>query len=154
MSGGDKNGWESSLSRETVMDAVVAQMKKDAFAKKLGIELVEVEPGRAKVRMRVGPEHRNSVGMVHGGVIFTAADYAFAVACNSHGTVAVAINVSVSFLRPAKGEVLEAEAAEVSKSRTLGTYDVKVSDGEGRLVSVFRGMAYRTGEAFAEAGED
>ena len=125
------------------MEQIVAQMKKDKFAKLLGIELVEVEPGRAKVRMRVGDEHRNSAGMVHGGVIFTVADYAFAVACNSHGTVAVAVNVSVSFLRPPEGGVLAAEAVEVSKSRRLGTYDVKVGDGEGNLVAVFRGMAYR-----------
>ena len=136
------------------METIVAQMKKDAFAKELGIELLEVEPGRAKVRMQVGPEHRNSVGMVHGGVVFSLADYAFAAACNSHGTVAVAINVNVSFLRPAKGEVLEAEALEVSKSRSLGTYDVTVMDGEGRLVGVFRGMAFCTGAAFGEAGED
>ena len=129
------------------MDAVVAQMEKDAFAKQLGIELVEVKPGRAKVRMRVGDEHRNSVGMVHGGVIFTLADYAFAVACNSHGTVAVAVNCHISYLRPPEGEALAAEAEEVSKSRRLGTYDVRVSDGEGSLVAVFRGMAYRKGEA-------
>jgi len=129
------------------MDAVVAQMEKDAFAKQLGIELVEVEPGRAKVRMRVGDEHRNSVGMVHGGVIFTLADYAFAVACNSHGTLAVAVNCHISYLRPPEGEALAAEAEEVSKSRRLGTYDVRVSDGEGRVVAVFRGMAYRKGEA-------
>jgi acyl-CoA thioesterase len=128
------------------MDAVVAQMKKDAFAKQLGIELVEVEPGRAKVRMRVGNEHRNSVGMVHGGVIFTLADYAFAVACNSYGTVAVAVNCHISYLRPPEGEALAAEASEVSKSRRLGTYDVRVSDGEGSLVAVFRGMAYRKEE--------
>jgi acyl-CoA thioesterase len=145
---------KSTALRERAMDTVVAQMKKDAFARELGIELLELEPGRAKVRMQVGPEHRNSVGMVHGGVVFSLADYAFAAACNSHGTVAVAINVNVSFLRPAKGKVLEAEALEVSKSRSLGTYDVTVKDGEGRLVSVFRGMAFRTGEAFGEAGED
>ena len=128
------------------MDAVVAQMEKDAFAKQLGIELVEVKPGRAKVRMRVGDEHRNSVGMVHGGVIFTLADYAFAVACNSYGTVAVAVNCHISYLRPPEGEALAAEAEEVSKSRRLGTYDVRVSDGEGNLVAVFRGMAYRKDE--------
>ena len=129
------------------MDAVVAQMKKDAFAKELGIELVEVEPGRAKVRMRVGDEHRNSVARVHGGVIFTLADYAFAVACNSYGTVAVAVNCHISYLRPPEGEALAAEAEEVSKSRRLGTDDVRVSDGEGGVVAVFRGMAYRKEEA-------
>lgn len=125
------------------MDEIVAQMKKDTFAKHLGIELLEVEPGRAKVRMRLADEHRNSVGMAHGGVIFTVADYAFAVACNSHGTVAVAVNCHISYLRPPEGDTLVAEAAEVSKSRRLGSYDVKVADGEGNLVASFQGMAYR-----------
>ena len=125
------------------MDEIVEQMKKDTFARLLGIELLEVGPGRSRVRMTVGKEHRNSVGMVHGGVIFTVADYAFAVACNSYGTVAVAVNCHISFLRPPAGETLVAEATEVSKSRRLGTYDVKVADGEGTLVAAFRGMAYR-----------
>jgi acyl-CoA thioesterase len=85
-------------------------------------------------------------------VIFTVADYAFAVACNSHGTVAVAINVSISFLRPPEGDVLVAEAAEMSRSRRLGTYDVKVRDGEGNMVATFQGMAYRKGEAIGGGG--
>jgi len=125
------------------MEAVIAQMKKDAFARVLGIELVEVEPGRAKVRMTVGDEHRNSVRMVHGGVIFTVADYAFAAACNSYGRVAVAVDCHISYLRPPKGETLVAEAVEVSKSRRLGTYGINVRDGEGNLVATFQGMAYR-----------
>ena len=128
------------------MDAIVEQMERDAFAKHLGIELVEVKPGRATVRVRVAGEHCNSVGMVHGGVTFTLADYAFAAACNSYGTVAVAINCHISYLRPPKDETLVAEATEVSKSRRLGTYDVKVTDGAGNLVAVFRGMAFRKDE--------
>jgi len=129
------------------MEAVIAQMKQDAFARHLGIELVELEPGRSKVRMKVSKEHCNSVGMVHGGVTFTVADYAFAAACNSHGTVAVAIDCHISYLRPPEGDTLIAEASEVSRSRRLGTYDVRVEDGEGNLVAVFRGMAYRKSEA-------
>ena len=127
------------------MDDVIAQMKKDTFAQHLGIELIDMKPGRAKVQMRVGPEHCNSVGMVHGGVLFTVADYAFAVACNSYGTLAVAVNCHIAYLRPPEGETLAAEAIEVSKSRRLGTYDVKITDGEGNLVAVFEGMAYRKG---------
>jgi acyl-CoA thioesterase len=129
------------------MEAVIAQMKRDAFARHLGIELVEMGLGRSKVRMRLKEEHCNSVGMVHGGVTFTVADYAFAAACNSHGTVAVAIDCHISYLRPPEGDTLVAEASEVSKSRRLGTYDVRVQDGEGNLVAVFQGMAYRKSEA-------
>jgi len=125
------------------MDIVIAQMRKDAFAEHLGIDLDDVTPGQARASLSLGPEHYNSVGIVHGGVTFTVADYAFAAACNSHGTVAVAINCHISYLRPAKGKKLVAEAREVSKSRRLGTYAVDVHDGEGNLVAVFQGMAYR-----------
>jgi acyl-CoA thioesterase len=125
------------------MDIVISQMKKDAFAAHLGIDLVDVSSGTAKVSLPLKAEHCNSVGMVHGGVTFTVADYAFAAACNSHGTVAVAINCHISYLRPPRGKKLVAEAKEVSKSRRLGTYTVDVHDGEGNLVAVFQGMAYR-----------
>ncbi len=128
------------------MDAIITQMKKDAFARHLGIELLGIAPGRAKVSMKVGDEHRNSVGMVHGGLIFTIADYAFAVACNSYGVLAVAVNVNISFLRPPVGDTLMAEAVEVSKSRRLGNYTVNVTDGEGNLVALFQGLAYRKDE--------
>lgn len=133
------------------MDEIAARMRQDAFAQHLGIELVELEPGRAEVRMAIGDEHRNSVGMAHGGVIFTLADYAFAAASNSHGTVAVAVNVSIAYLQPPSGGTLEAEATEVSRSRRLGTYDVTVHDGEGSIVAVFRGMAYRKDTPLSEA---
>jgi len=136
------------------MDAIVAQMEKDAFARHLGIELVEVKPGRATVRMTVAGEHCNSLGMVHGGAMFTLADYAFAAACNSYGTVAVAINCHISYLRPPKDERLVAEATEVSKSRRLGTYDVKVTDGAGNLVATFQGMAFRKEEPHPGSGSE
>jgi acyl-CoA thioesterase len=125
------------------MDEMIAQMKRDAFARHLRIDLLEVSPGRARVRMAVKDEHRNSVGMVHGGVIFTVADYAFAVACNSHGLPAVAVNCSISYFRQPEGETLIAEATEVSKSRRLGSYLVNVTDAQGNAVAMFQGMAFR-----------
>jgi acyl-CoA thioesterase len=91
--------------------------------------------------------------MVHGGVIFTVADYAFAVACNSYGTAAVAVNAHISYLRAATQGRLVAEATEIAKSRRLGTYSIKVLDGEGELVAVFQGMAYRKDTPIAEAQE-
>ena len=126
-----------------MMDDAIARMKQDAFANHLGIELLEAGPGRAKVQMAVKDEHRNSVGMVHGGVIFTLADYAFAVACNSHGVIAVAVSCSISYFRPPLGAVLTAEASEVSLTRRLGSYTVRVTDTDGDLVALFQGMAFR-----------
>ncbi len=109
----------------------------------MGAELVELEPGRAVTRMHVGPEHLNAVGTVMGGAIFTLADFAFAAASNSHGTVAVASDVHISFVRAATEGELIAEAVEVSRGRTLAHYDVKVRDGQGRIVALFHGTAFR-----------
>ena len=70
-------------------------MQRDEFVKHCGIELVSFAPGQAVTRMAVQPWHLNAVGIVQGGAIFTLADYAFAVASNAHGTIAVGINVEV-----------------------------------------------------------
>jgi acyl-CoA thioesterase len=133
------------------MDDAIERMKQDAFARLLGIELVDAGPGRARVQMTVKDEHRNSVGMVHGGVIFTLADYTFAVACNSHGVPAVAVQCSISYFRPPQGAVLTAEASEVSLTRRLGTYTVHVRDTDGEVVALFQGMAYRKDGEHARA---
>jgi len=125
------------------MEDAIERMKQDGFARLLGVELVEAGSGRARVQMAVKDEHRNSVGMVHGGVIFTIADYAFAVACNSHGVPAVAVQCSISYFRPPQGAAITAEASEVSLTRRLGTYTVHVRDTDGNLVALFQGMAFR-----------
>jgi acyl-CoA thioesterase len=128
------------------MDDIITLMKKDTFAQLLGIEILEVSPGCTKVHMKVTKDHLNSPGMVHGGVIYSIADYAFAIACNSHGILSVAANCTINYLRPAKGATLTAEASEISVSRKLGTYQVKVTDGEGNLCALFTGLAYRKGQ--------
>jgi acyl-CoA thioesterase len=125
------------------MLAVTRCLGNDRFAKQCGIELVSVEPGRARTRMSITPEHLNGVGIVQGGAIFTLADFAFAAASNSHGTIAVAINVSISFLKATSSGVLVAEAKETSRNPKLGTYTVEVRDESGELVAVFQGMVYR-----------
>jgi acyl-CoA thioesterase len=125
------------------MHAVIRCLRKDRFARQCGIELVSVEPGCARARMRVAPEHLNGVGIIQGGAIFTLADFAFAAASNSHGTVAVAINVSISFLKATSSGVLVAEAKETSRNPRLGTYTVDVRDESGDLVATFQGMVYR-----------
>jgi acyl-CoA thioesterase len=117
--------------------------KNDTFAKYLGIELLEVSPGRAKAKLTITEQHLNSFKTVHGGLIFTLADFVFAVAANSHGTVAMAISVSISYLKAVIGGTLFAEAEEVSLNPKLGTYSVRVTDESGDIVATFQGMAYR-----------
>ncbi|MBP8259876.1 MAG: PaaI family thioesterase [Verrucomicrobia bacterium] len=120
---------------------------RDQFARHAGIELIDAGPGCATARMALGPQHLNGLGTVHGGAIFTLADFTFAVAANSHGPASVAINVSISFLKAAKAGTLEAVAREIQVNPRLGHYTVEVRDESGQLIAVFNGMAYRKKES-------
>lgn len=122
----------------------------DQFAKHLGIDLVEASAGYAKVRMTLGKRHLNGVGIAHGGAVFSLADCAFAVASNSHGTVALAINVAISFFKATREGVLFAEAREVARNPKLATYEVTVTDEKGELVALFQGTVYRKNERLAD----
>jgi acyl-CoA thioesterase len=117
--------------------------EQDRFARHANIELVSAAPGQARAKMTLHPHHWNGLGTVMGGAIFTLADFAFAAAANSHGTVAVAINADISFMKAAWTGTLWAEARELSKNFKLGCYNVEVRDDEGDLVALFQGMVYR-----------
>lgn len=118
----------------------------DHFARHCGIELLDVSPGAAKVRMVVQSFHLNGAKTVHGGALFTLADFAFAVAVNSRGQLALAINTSMSFINPAFNGTLFAQAKEVSSNRRLGVYQVDIHDDQGQLIAQFQGTAYRKNE--------
>ena len=125
------------------MDRIKDYFKRDGFAALSGAELVSVAHGRATAKMVLQPHHLNSYRTVQGGAIFTLADFAFAAAANSHGTVALAINVNITFMKAATTGTLWAEAREVSKNFKIGTYLVDVKDDQGELVAQFQGLAYR-----------
>ena len=124
--------------------------RRDRFAAAAGVKLVEVRPGYARARLEVAAHHLNGVDVVQGGAVFTLADFAFAVACNTHGPVALAIDVGISFLRPTTEGVLIAEASEVSRTSRLSRVEVEVRDGHGQLVALFHGTAFVTKEVLAE----
>jgi len=115
----------------------------DLYARHSGIELLEVTPGGARTAMKIERHHLNGAKTVHGGAIFTLADFAFAVASNSHGTLAMGINTSVSFVKAATTGTLYAEAKEESFSPKLATYTVHVTDDNGDLIAIFVGTVYR-----------
>ena len=129
------------------MDVVKKFFKNDRFADHVGIELLEVSKGRAKAKMAVKEHHLNGVNIAHGGAVFSLADLAFAVASNSHKTVAVSINVSISYLKASiVGDTLIAEAKEVSLNPKLATYEVRVTDETQELIAIFLGTVYRKKE--------
>ena len=116
---------------------------RDQFAKLAGIELLSFSPGRAVAQMRIHPHHLNAIGIVQGGAIFTLADLAFAAASNAHRKAAVAINVSITYVKATSSGTLRAEARELSLSPKLATYTVDVTDESKALVAVFQGLVYR-----------
>ncbi len=120
---------------------------RDAFARHLGLELVAAGEGTATVRMRVRPEHINFWNTCHGGAIFSLADTALGLACNSYGTVAALIDSHMTFSVAVKaGELLTARAEEVSRTRKLGVYRMEVRREDGVLVASLTGTVYRTGK--------
>jgi acyl-CoA thioesterase len=115
----------------------------DCFRKLLGIEVIEVKAGYSKVYMKIAKEHTNFLGATHGGAIFTLADCAFAEAVNYGDTRAVAVQVSINFLKSSsEGDVLTAEATKVSEGKTFALYNITVSKEE-TLVALFSGLAYK-----------
>jgi acyl-CoA thioesterase len=128
------------------MDSVRKALERDAYASHLGIELLDLAPGSARARMPVQAFHGNMHGMVHGGAIFSLADFAFQAASNSHGVLAVAVQAGITYLQAPGSKALYAEASEVSRTRRLATYAIRVTEEGDRLVALFQGTVYRMPE--------
>ena len=119
----------------------------DIFAKHNGIELLSISAGTATASMQIKPYHYNAAGTVHGGAIFTLADFAFAAASNSHGRIAMGISTSVNFVKAAVKGMLHAEALENSINQKLASYTVTVTDDDNSTIAIFQGMVYRKQES-------
>lgn len=117
----------------------------DAASAMLGMEIEALGPGEARVTMVVRADMVNGHDLCHGGLVASLADSAFALACNSHGTVTVAAGFEIDFLEPARlGQVLEAHAREVALRGRSGLYDVTVRTG-GTVIAEFRGRSRSLG---------
>jgi acyl-CoA thioesterase len=143
-------------------DQIFARISEDPFARFLGIELLELSAGYSKVAMTVGEHMLNFHGMPHGGVIFSLADAAFAAAGNSHGQVAVALDVNISFLTAVPvGTRLYAEAREEHLGRRTALYRMAVTTEDGTAVALCHGTVYRKNQrlgseaqSVSSAGQD
>jgi acyl-CoA thioesterase len=112
----------------------------DRASRALGMEVVDIAPGRATLAMTVRETMTNGHGMCHGGYIFTLADSAFAFACNGYNQRTLAQHCSVTFLRPAQlGDRLIAECFERTRAGRSGIYDVSVKRADSTLIAEFRG---------------
>ena len=126
-------------------ERIAAFFERDCFARENGIRVVEVRLGFARTEMTVEPRHLNSVGILQGGALFTLADLAFAGASNSHGVVAVACQADMTFFKAVQTGKLTATAEEIARTRRLSTCLIRVTDDDGELVALFKGVAYIKG---------
>ena len=143
---------------EEVIQSIERQVKKEKYARKLGLRLIKLEPGHAIVEMEPQEELTNIFGMTHGGAIFSLIDEAFEVSCNTHGTVAVALSMTITYHRaPDQKSRLRAESVEIHRSAKTGTYEIKVTNEHNDLIASCTALAYRKKERLpflAPAGPD
>ena len=132
-------------------EQIMHRISQDPFARLLGIEVLEIGEGHSRAMMIVGEHMLNFCGIPHGGALFSLADVAFAAAANSRGQVAVALNVSTSFLAAVPvGTRLYAEATEESIGRRTALYRLAVTAEDGTLVALCHGTVYRKSQALLE----
>ena len=118
----------------------------DRASRGLGMRIVALGAGTARLEMAVRDDMLNGHEICHGGFITTLADSAFAFACNATNQVTVAAGLTVDFLLPARrGDVLTAEATEVSRTGKSGVYDMVVTNQAGAKVALVRGRSIGLG---------
>jgi acyl-CoA thioesterase len=132
----------TNISPQEVLEIMLAR---DHFTRWLGLQIEEIGTGYCRLHYTVKEDMLNGFSNIHGGILFSAADSAFAFACNSHGRITVALDVSITFTRPVKaGEFLTVEAKELYLGNKTSVYDIRTTNEKGELVALFKGTAYRT----------
>jgi acyl-CoA thioesterase len=114
------------------------------FSKFLNIKINHLAEGYVRIQMQIAENHLNFHGVAHGGAIFSLADQAFALASNSHGITAVAIQMNINYHRPSKvGDLLEAEAQQIHFGKRIAVYQINVKNQENnKLIASCQGMVY------------
>jgi acyl-CoA thioesterase len=127
-------------------EAFFKKVAEEPFSKLLNIKLVDVREGYALREMPYTGALDNIHGVAHGGAVFSLIDEAFEISSNSHGTVALALNMNMTYIKPAvKNSLLRAESKEVSRGRRTATYQITMEDSEG-LVATCQALVYRKDE--------
>ena len=126
-------------------DIVSEMMKNDSFSQWLGIHVISVAKGTAKISMTVRDEMVNGFGVVHGGITYCLADSCLAFAVNGNGVKSMSIETSISHLNTVHpGDHLTAIAKEINLSNKIGVYSIDVFNQENKLVAQFKGTCYRS----------
>jgi len=131
-----------------IRNAIESAVKNESLARTFKIELMELDTGRSAVEMVYDPGTMSNIyDRAHGGAIFALIDEAFETACQTHGTIAVALNVNVTYIVSPKDKArLRAEAREISCTKKTATYDINVYGPNRKLIATCQALAFRTGK--------
>jgi acyl-CoA thioesterase len=131
-----------------VKAAIETAVGREPYAQFMGIELCSLDDGYSRVEMIYDPVRQSNIyDRAHGGAVFGLIDEAFETAAQTDGTVAVAMNVNVTYISsPDPGARLRAVARRIAQTKRTATYDISVADAEGRLIAVCQALAYCTGK--------
>lgn len=133
------------MNQYTPAEVVEHMMQHDLFSQWLGIKVISVTEGYAKIQMTVRSEMINGFGIVHGGIAFSMADSCFAFACNNRNNLSVALDTSINFTKPVHvGDVLTAESTELHNGQSTGLYHIAIKNQNDHLVALFKGTCFRT----------
>ena len=133
---------------QRVFEAIRTKVENEPFAKKMGLKLEALDEGYSLVTMKFTADMENIFGMAHGGAIFAVIDEAFETASNSHGTMAVALNMNITYVAPpSPGETLAAEAKEINKTNRTANYYITVKNQQGKLLATCQALVYRKKES-------
>ncbi|QDD66382.1 hydroxyphenylacetyl-CoA thioesterase PaaI [Herbaspirillum seropedicae] len=135
----------TEMDPQALAEATVQAMyPRDNASQALGMKILDIAPGRARMSMLVRSDMLNGHATCHGGFIFALADSTFAFACNSRNLNTVASGCSIEYVAPAlRNDMLIAEAQERSLAGRTGVYDITVSNQDGKTIALFRGKSYR-----------
>ena len=129
-------------------EALFKAVRKEPFAQALNMTLEELDQGYSVVEMKYDPDRMNNIyEHAHGGALFGLIDEAFETACQTDGTIAIALNMNVTYVAsPKAGTRLRAVARQISQTQKTTSFDIRVTDETGALIASCSALAYRTGK--------
>jgi acyl-CoA thioesterase len=138
---------EGMSSQELAERSTDAMWSQDRASAMLGMRITRVGQGHSEVKMLVRDDMINGHNMIHGGLVFSLADSAFALACNSRNKASFAMSCNINFIRPAMlGDELTAIAKEKSVTRSSGYYEVTVTNQDSKVIAHFGGRSFTHGD--------
>lgn len=126
-----------------LLEKIKQNVEKEPYARLFNIKIIELDEGHSVAEMKVLKDYENFFSITHGGAIFSLVDVAFGSAANSYGTVAVALDININYIRPSvTGDMLRAEAKEVSRGNTIATYNIIVKNNSNKIIDSSQAVAY------------